>query len=99
MTAVRREYGLAAGHAHVARYRRTAMAAVDDEVMALRLAQNCGIDCRIEQIVALGGTQRRAQISGVFLPKTHIQRTGAGQTHAIARLAEIMRQRGDEAEP
>src|SRR5215210_4454102 len=75
------------------------MAAVDDEVVALRLAQDGGIDRRIDEIVAFRGTQRRAQISSVFLAETHVKRAGTGEPHAIARLAKVMGKRRDEAEP
>ena len=54
---------------------------------------------RVEELVALGGAQRRAQVGGVFLAEAHIERAGAGQPHAVAALAEIMGQRRDEAEP
>src|SRR5882757_2880986 len=74
----------AAGHAHVARHRRALGAAVDDEVVALRLAQDRGVDRGVDEIVALGGAQRRAQVGGVFLPEAHIKRAGAGEPHAIA---------------
>src|SRR4029077_11140666 len=75
------------------------MAAVDDEIMALRLAQERSIDRRVDELVAFRCAQRRAQVGGILLAETHIERTGAGEAHAIARLAEVMRERGNEAEP
>ena len=76
-----------------------ARAPVDDEVVALRLARDRLVDRRVDEIVALRGAQRRAQVGGVLLAEAHVERAGAGEAHAIAALAEIMRQRRDEAEP
>src|SRR6266540_1546518 len=75
------------------------MAAVDDEIVALGLARDRLRDGRIEQIVAFGGAQRGAQISGVFLTEAHVKRTGAGHPHPIAGFAEIVSERRDETEP
>ena len=89
---------LAAGHRHMPRHRRAGLA-VDDEIMAFRLARD-----RLQRwphpapVIALAGAQRRAQIGGIVLAQAHIQRAGAGQPHAVAALAEIMRQRRDEAD-
>ena len=58
-----------------------------------------GADRRFQQIVGFGAAQRRAQIGGVVLAQAHIERAGAGDAHAIAALAEIVRERRDEAEP
>jgi len=42
------------------------VAPVDDEIMPLRLARDRLRYRRVEQIVALGSAQRRAQIGGIF---------------------------------
>ena len=81
------------------RQRRALVAAVDDEVVALRLARDRVVDRGIEQVVALRGAQRRAQVGGVLLAEAHVERAGAGEAHAVAGFAEIVRQRRDEAEP
>src|SRR3954454_4054039 len=47
--------GSAARDAHVPRHRGRVPAPIDDEVVALRLAQDRRIDRRIEEIVALRG--------------------------------------------
>ena len=47
------------------------MAAVDDEIMPLGLARDGLVDRGMEQVVAFGGAQRRAQIGGVFLAEAH----------------------------
>src|SRR5215469_12142294 len=75
------------------------VAAVDDEIVALGFPRDRFADRRFERLVALGLTQRRAQIGRVLLSEAHIERAGAGQAHAIAALAEIMGQWRDEAEP
>src|SRR6185437_11033167 len=67
--------------------------------MPLRLACDGPIDRGIHKIVAFGGAQRRAQIGGVLLAQTHIERARARDAHAIARLAEIMGHWRDETEP
>src|SRR5262245_44555799 len=90
---------LAAGYVHVAGQRRTLVAAVDDEVVPLGLAGNRLLDRGMQEVIALGGAQRRAQVGGVLLAETHEQRAGAGDAHAIAGFAEIVGKRRDEAEP
>ena len=48
---------------------------------------------------SLSGTaQRCTQIGGVVLAKTHEERSGASEPHAIAALAEVMRERRDHPE-
>src|SRR5205085_10762524 len=79
--------------------RRAAVPAIDDEVVALGLAGDRLVDRGIEQIVGFRGAQWLAQIGGVFLAETHKERAGAGDAHAITGLAEVMGERGDEAEP
>ena len=74
------------------------LATVDNEVMSLGFAADRFMDRVDQQSVILAGTQRRPQISCIFLSQAHIKRAGAGQTDAIARLTEIMCQRGDEAD-
>ena len=76
-----------------------AVRAVDDEVVALRLARDRLVDRGLKQIVALGGAERRAQVGGVLLAEAHVERAGAGDAHAVAAFAEIVGQRRDEAEP
>ena len=90
---------LPAGDAHVPREGRPLVAAVDDEIVALGLARNRFVDGGEEEVVALGGAQRLAQIGGILLAEAHIQRAGAGDAHAIAGFAEIVGERRDEAEP
>ena len=41
----------------------------------------------------------RAEIGGVLLAQAHEERSGAGEPHAVAAFAEIMRERRDQAEP
>src|SRR5215467_1367475 len=90
---------LAPGDAHMARQRRALVAAVDHEVMAFGLAGDRLIDGVVEQVVALRGTQHAAQVGSVFLAEAHEQRARAGDAHAVAGFAEIVRQGRDEAEP
>src|SRR5262249_46760933 len=90
---------LSARHAHMARERRAAVAAVDDEIVAPGLARDRLVDRGVEQIVAFRSAQRRAQICGVLLSEAHVQRARAGDADAVAGLAEIMGERRDEAEP
>src|SRR4029078_3921261 len=89
---------LTAGHAHVARQCRLQMPAVDHKIMPLRLPRDVLVDRRIQEVVTLGRAQRLAQIGSVVLTETHIERAGAGDTNAIARLAEVMRQRRNKSE-
>src|SRR5215831_14302217 len=90
---------LAPGYAHVAGQRRPLMASVDDEIVPLGLARDRFRNRRIEQIVAFGRAQRRAQIGGVLLTEAHVEGSRAGHPHPIAGFAEIVGQRRDEAEP
>src|SRR5438046_7738535 len=83
----------------MARDGRPVMAAVDDEVVALRLAVDRLADRRFERLVAFGLAQRCAQIRCILLAETHEECAGAGQTNAVAALAEIVGQRRDKAEP
>src|SRR5437762_9642340 len=87
-----------AGNAHVAADTGAVMPAVDDEVMALRLQPDGAIDGGRQQIIVGGGSQRFAQIGGIFVPEAGVQRAGAGDPYPVAGLAEIMRHRRDEAE-
>ena len=66
------------------------IAAVNDEIMTLRLARDGLADCCNEEIVPLRSAQRRAQISRVFVPQAHVKRACAGHPHAVASLAEIV---------
>ena len=45
------------------------------------------------------GADHRAQVGGVLLAQAGVQGAGAGQPHAVAGLAEIVAERGDEAQP
>src|SRR5215470_1612311 len=91
--------GLPAGHAHVAGDGRALVATINDEVVAFGFTPDRLVDCRKEQIIDLGGAQRFAQIGGVFLAETHIERAGAGHPYAIAGFAEIMGERRNKTEP
>ena len=76
------------------------VAAVDDEVVALRLAADRFVDAASTAARRSSRLpQRCAKIGGVFLSEAHEQRAGAGQPDAVAAFAEIMGQRRDEAEP
>jgi hypothetical protein len=77
-----------------------AVAAVDDddEVMAPGFSADRFSDGGIEKTVGFRGAQRLAQVGGVFPAEAHIERAGAGHSHAIAGFAEIVRERRDEAE-
>src|SRR5690606_1677786 len=88
-----------AGDAHVPRHRYPASAAVDDEVVALRLARDRLADRLVERGVGLAVSHDLPQVGGILLPEAHVERAGAGHANAIARLAEIVRERRDEAEP
>src|SRR5438552_10831054 len=68
---------LTVGHVHVPRDRRTLVAAVDDEIVALGLARDRFLDRGLDQLVGFGGAQRRAQVGGVLLAEAHIERAGA----------------------
>src|SRR5215208_5310938 len=87
----------ASRHAHVTRDRR-AVAAVDDEVVALGLARDRLLDRLLEGLVRLREPQGGAKVGGVLLAEAHVEPAGAGEADAVAALAEIMRQRRDEAE-
>src|SRR4051794_10729321 len=87
----------AARDTHVPRHRRTAGAAVDDEVMALWLAADGFVYSVGNQFIAFGRAQRGAQVGCVFLAKAHIERARASQPDPVAAFAEIMRHRRDEA--
>src|SRR5438105_313982 len=86
-------------HAHVAGERRATVAAIDDEIVPLGLARDRLVDRGVERVVALGGPQRRAEIRGILLAETHVERARAGHAHPVAGFAEIVGERGDEAEP
>ena len=88
---------LSAGHAHVAHYSGDTTGPVNDEIMAFGFAGDRLTDRRIEKTVPLRGAERGAQVGRVFVPQTHVKRAGTGHPHAVAALAEIMGQRGDEA--
>src|SRR5258707_11716515 len=85
----------AAGDAHVAADARAVVPAIDDEVVALRFQADGAVDRRAEQIVVGGGAERFAQIGGILMAETGVQRAGAGDPHPIAGFAEIMGHRRD----
>jgi heat shock protein HslJ len=68
------------------------------EIVALGLAFDGGADRVLQHRVVAGGAERRAQVGHVLLPEAHEKLPGAGQAHAVAAFAEIMRQRRDEAD-
>src|SRR6516164_865971 len=72
------------------------MAAVDDEVVPLGLARDSLRNGRMQELVALRRTQRRAQIRRILLSQTHIKGPGAGHPYPVARFTEIVRKRRDE---
>src|SRR5262245_61918560 len=90
---------LASRDAHVARQRWLFRAAVDDEVMSLRLPADGLVDGAIERIIIAAGPQRRPQFSSVVLAEAHVKGSRARQAYPVAALAEIVRHRGDEADP
>ena len=87
-----------AGDAHVPRHRGRSCAAVDDEVMALGLAADRLADRIVQLGVGRAIAQHAAQVGLVVLTEAHIKRAGAGQPHAVAAFAEIVRHRRDEAD-
>src|SRR5947209_197052 len=74
------------------------MAAVDDEVVALRFRSDGAIDRGREQVVVRRGAQGFAQIGGILVAEAGVQRAGAGEPYPVAGFAEIMGHRRDEAE-
>src|SRR6266702_4471938 len=75
-----------AGHAHMAGDRGPVVAAIDDEIVAFRLAADRLADRRVERLVAFRLPQRCAQIGRILLSEAHIERAGTGQAHPIAAL-------------
>src|SRR5262249_15496678 len=73
----------AARHAHMSADRGSGVPAIDDEVVALGLAADRFVDGRLQQLVAFARPQRRAQVGGVILAETHVQRARAGEPHAV----------------
>ena len=74
-------------------------AAVDDEVVAFGLARDrVARSPRSRRSSPSEARKRRAQVGGVLLAEAHVERARAGHAHAVAALAEIVRQRRDEAE-
>jgi len=57
----------AAGDAHVAGEGGTAVHAVDDEVVPLRLSRDRLLDGRMERVITFRSAERSAQIGGVFV--------------------------------
>ena len=92
------DFALSAGDAHVARYGRSIIGAVNDEIMAFGLAGDCLSDRRIERTVPFRCAERGAQIGCVLVPQTHVKPACARHPHSIAGLAKIVGQRRDEAD-
>ena len=59
--------GVPPGHAHMPVNRGVSCRAIDDEVMASRLALDGGADRGVDEIVPCCPPQRLAQIGGIFL--------------------------------
>src|SRR5882724_7671148 len=74
------------------------MAAVDDEIVPLRLACDGVVDGAIEQGIVIGAAKRRAQVGCIVLTKAHVERAGACQPYTVAAFAEIVRERRDESQ-
>src|SRR3546814_8500112 len=70
---------------------RPPVAAVDDEVVALRFARDRLPHCRLQHRVVVGCLQRRSKVRRVVLAQAHVEGARAGQPHAVAALAEIVR--------
>jgi hypothetical protein len=87
-----------AGDAHVPGNRGLRVIAIDDEIMALGLAGDGGVEGFMQEFVGGRRAQRRPQIGRVVLAKAHVKRSGAGHPHPIAAFAKIMGERRDEAE-
>src|SRR5215207_9528748 len=85
--------GSTARHAHVAADRGAVAAAVDDEVMPLRLAGDGVRDGLFETFIALREAHGRSQVGRVLLAEAHVELARAGEAHAVAALAVVMRQR------
>src|SRR4051812_35098157 len=83
----------------MARYRRAVVAAVNHEIMALRLAGNGSIDCRVKRLIAFGCPQRRTEAPRTLLSQAQEYRAGTGHPHAIAGFTEVVVLRRDEARP
>ena len=66
--------------------------------MAFRLPRDRPVDRCAQNLVAFRGPQGRAQIGRILLTQAHEQRARAGHADAVAALAEIVRERRDEAE-
>jgi len=64
--------------------------------MALRLARNSLIDCRMQEIVGFARAKRRPQIGRVLLAEVHIESARAGDAHAIASVTEIVAERREK---
>src|SRR5688572_28374356 len=89
----------AAGDAHMAADGGAVAAAVDDEIVAARLAGDRVLDGLLDSLVALRQAQGGAQIGCVLLAEALKERARAGEADPVAALAEIVRHRRDEAEP
>lgn len=70
--------------------------AIDDEVMAFRLAGDRLIYSRGQGGWVFRGSQNPAQVGRVVLAEAHVERAGAGESDAVAALTEIMSHRRGE---
>ena len=75
---------LSSGHAHVTADAWPVVAAIDDEIVALGLEADGAVDGGVEQVVIARCSQRFAQIRGVLVTEAGVDRTSAGNPHAIA---------------
>ena len=76
-------------HAHVPGNGGSFAAAVDDEVVALRLASDGFMNPVDQQTVVVTHPYGCAKVRRIFLAKAHEQRAGTGQADAVAAFAEL----------
>src|SRR6056297_3621881 len=85
--------------AHVARDAAIDRLARIVEIMALWLARDGVANLGFERgVIGRVVAQGRAQVGHVFLSEAHVELAGAGEAHAVAAFAEVMRERRDEAD-
>src|SRR6056297_3841831 len=86
------------GMAHVAADLTVDLLAGIVEIVAFGLALDGGANGVLELRIVVRRPQRRAQVGHVLLSEAHVKLPGAGQAHAVAAFAEVMRERRDEAD-
>src|SRR5262249_16230892 len=59
----------------------------------------CFLDRGVQELISARCAQWSTQVRCILLTQAHVQRAGAGDAHTIARFAEIVCERRDEAEP